>query len=171
MDSAVYEIQSYIRNISRTDSRIPSLVPDGIYGAETAESITAFQRAHLLPQTGKTDLATWNKLVEESDKALLTLSEPFQTAPAKNSDFPLKREKKSHLNANVNLMLNRMSDFYDNFSGAVLSLDYTEETERLIGDFQSLAGITATGETDKNTWNLLSSLYLLLTEEEDSQVF
>ncbi len=167
MDSAVYEIQTYIRNISRLDPQIPSLVPDGIYGAETAESITAFQRKHLLPQTGKVDFSTWNKLVEESDKALLALSEPFQTAPAKSSDFPLKKGNKSHLNANVNLMLYRLSDFYENFSGAVISHDYTEETERLIGVFQSLTGISSTGETDKNTWNLLSALYLLLTEDRE----
>ena len=62
MDTAVYEIQTYIRNISRLDTQIPSLVPDGIYGTETAESITAFQRRHLLPQTGKVDFSTWNKL-------------------------------------------------------------------------------------------------------------
>ncbi len=166
MDTAVYEIQRYIRNISRLDRDIPSLVPDGIYGEETTESITAFQRKNLLPQTGKVDLTTWNKLLEENDKAVFAFSEPIQTAPAKNGDFPLKKGKESHLNRNVNLMLTRLSDFYDNFSGATLSADYTEETERLIGIFQSVTGNSVTGETDKIIWNLLSSLYLLLTENE-----
>ncbi|MBR6567314.1 MAG: peptidoglycan-binding protein [Clostridia bacterium] len=165
MNTAVYEIQTYIRNISRLDPQIPSLVPDGIYGEETTESITAFQRKHLLEQTGKVDSDTWNKLLEENDKALFAFSEPIQTAPVKNGDFPLKRGKESHLNGNINLMLLRLSDFYENLSGAVLSPDYTSETERLIGVFQSLTGIPVTGETDKSTWNLLSSLYLLLTEE------
>lgn len=165
MNTVVYEIQTYIRNISRLDPQIPSLVPDGIYGEETTESITAFQRKHLLEQTGKVDSDTWNKLLEENDKALFAFSEPIQTAPVKNGDFPLKRGKESHLNGNINLMLLRLSDFYENLSGAVLSPDYTSETERLIGVFQSLTGIPVTGETDKSTWNLLSSLYLLLTEE------
>ena len=165
MNTAVYEIQTYIRNISRLDPQIPSLVPDGIYGEETTESIAAFQRKHLLEQTGKVDSDTWNKLLEENDKALFAFSEPIQTAPVKNGDFPLKRGKESHLNGNINLMLLRLSDFYENLSGAVLSPDYTSETERLIGVFQSLTGIPVTGETDKSTWNLLSSLYLLLTEE------
>ncbi len=166
MDTAVYEIQTYIRNISRLDPQIPSLVPDGIYGAETAESITAFQRKHLLAQTGKVDFSTWNKLLEENDRAVFAFSEPVQTAPVRSGDFPLKRGKESHLNGNVNLMLSRLYDFYENFSGAVLSPDYTEETERLIGIFQSLTGNPVTGETDKNTWNLLSYLYLLLTEDQ-----
>ncbi|MBQ3137674.1 MAG: peptidoglycan-binding protein [Clostridia bacterium] len=166
MDTAVYEIQSYIRNISRIDGDIPSLVPDGIYGEETTRSVTAFQRKHFLPQTGKVDLDTWNKLSEESDKAVYIFSEPVETAPARKGDFPLKKGKDSHLNGNVNLMLVRLSDFYRNFDGAALSLDYTEETERLIGIFQSLTGNTVTGETDKSTWNMLSYLYLLLTEDE-----
>ena len=90
MNSAVYEIQSYIRNVSRLDGDIPSLVPDGIYGPETSESVTAFQRKHLLPQTGKADLATWNKLLEENDRAVFEFSEPLQTAPAVNGVFPLR---------------------------------------------------------------------------------
>ncbi len=165
MNSAVLEIQSYIRNISRLDEDIPSLVPDGIYGNETTESVIAFQKRHLLPQTGKVNLETWNKLLEENDRAVFFFSEPVQTAPATNGDFPLRKGKKSHLNGNINLMLTRLSDFYSNFSAGVLSPEYTEETEKLIGVFQALAGIPVTGETDKSTWNLLSFLYLLLTEE------
>ncbi len=166
MDTAVYEIQTYIRNISRLDPQIPSLVPDGIYGEETSDSITVFQRKHLLPQTGKVDFSTWNKLLEENDTAVFALSEPVQTAPVRKGNFPLKKGKESHLNRNVNLMLIRLSEFYENFSGAVLSHDYTAETERLIGVFQSLTGNPVTGETDKSTWNLLSYLYLLLTEDK-----
>ncbi len=166
MDTAVFEIQSYIRNISRIDDDIPSLVPDGIFGEETTESVLAFQRKHLLQQTGKVDFATWNKLLEENDRAVFAFSEPVQTAPATNGDFPLKRDKESHLNGNVNLMLTRLSDFYENFGGAVLSPDYTEATERLIRIFQSLTGNTVTGEVDKNIWNLLSYLYLILIQED-----
>lgn len=168
MDSAVFEIQNYIRNISRFDKDIPSLVPDGIYGNETTESVLAFQKKHLLAQTGKVNLETWNKLLEENDRAVFFFSEPVQTAPARSRDFPLRKGKSSHLNGNINLMLKRLSDFYTNFSSAVLSPEYTEETEKLIGIFQSLAGIPVTGETDKATWNLLSFLYLLLTEEENA---
>lgn len=165
MDRAVYDLQSFIRNISRTDRDIPSLIPDGIYGEETTESVLAFQRKHLLPQTGQADFTTWSRLSEESARAVSELSEPMQTAPVRKSDLPLKRGKASHLNSNVNLMLVRLSDFYDNFSGAVLSDSYTEETERLIRILQEVTQTEITGETDKNTWNLLSSLYLLLTEE------
>ena len=166
MDKAIYELQSYIRNISQLDSSVPSLIPDGIYGEETTASILAFQKRHLLPQTGKVDFDTWRKLSEENEKALYALSEPLQVAPAANNDFPLKKGKSSHLNENVNLMLTRLSAFYRNLDGAVPSSEYTDETERLIGIFQSLSGNTVTGETDKNTWNLLSSLYLLVKEED-----
>ena len=166
MNTAVYELQTYLRNISRTDAAVPSLIPDGIYGEETAESVMAFQRRHLLPQTGKVDFDTWKKLREESEKALFIFSRPLQTAPVTDRDFPLKKGKDSHLNGNINLMLTRLSEFYENFSGASPSSVYTDETERLTGIFQQLSGNTVTGEVDKNTWNLLSSLYLLMTEED-----
>ena len=166
MDTAVFEIQSYLRNISRVDRDIPSLIPDGIFGDETTQSVLAFQRKSLLPQTGRVDYETWSRIFEENEKALFILSEPLQTAPVTRDDLPLKKGKVSHLNSSVNLMLLRLSDFYGNFSGASLSSDYTEETERLISAFQSLSGLPVTGETDKQTWNLLSSLYLLLTERE-----
>ena len=168
MDTAVYEIQSYLRNVSRIDRDIPSLIPDGIFGPETAESILAFQRKHLMPQTGKVDFDTWNRILDESDKAVFIFSEPIQTAPVRNGDFPLKKGKQSHLNSNINIMLSRLSDFYGNFGGAVPSQDYTDETERLIGVFQELTEIPITGEVDKTTWNLLSSLYLLLTEDKSA---
>ena len=166
MNKAVFEIQSYLRNISRVDRDIPSLIPDGIFGDETTQSVLAFQRKSLLPQTGKVDYETWSRLSEENERALFILSEPVQTAPVTRDDLPLKRGKESHLNSNVNLMLLRLSDFYGNFSSASLSSDYTEETENLISTFQSLAGLPVTGEADKETWNLLSTLYLLLTEKE-----
>lgn len=166
MNSAVFEVQSFIRNISRYDKDIPSLIPDGIYGEETEESILAFQRKHLLPQTGKVDFDTWNKLLQENADALFNLSLPVQTAPVHNGDFPLKKGKSSHLNRNINLMLLRLSDFYENFDGAELSFDYTEKTTELIGTFQNLTGLPETGETDKQTWNLLSYLYLLLSENK-----
>ena len=35
---------------------------DGIYGDQTAAAVTAFQKANGLPQTGKVDRATWDKL-------------------------------------------------------------------------------------------------------------
>lgn len=168
MDTAVFEIQSYLRNISRIDKEIPSLIPDGIFGPETTESVLSFQRKNLLPQTGKVDFDTWNKILEESDKAVFIFSEPIQTAPVKTTDFPLKKGRPSHLNGNINLMLSRLSDLYKNFSGAVFSREYTDETERLVSVFQSLTDLPITGEVDKTTWNLLSSFYLLLTEDESA---
>ncbi len=164
MNDAVFELQSYIRNISRLDNSIPSLVPDGIYGEETTESVIAFQRKHLLPQTGKVDFDTWEKLTQENEKAVFAFSEPIQTAPVSDRDLPLREGKESHLNQNVNLMLYRLSSFYKNFSGISVSPDYTETTAELIGQFQRITGITVTGEVDKETWNLLSELYLLLRE-------
>ena len=49
MDDAVFEAQSYLRNIGRLDSDISRVVPDGIFGAETVAAVQSFQKKHGLP--------------------------------------------------------------------------------------------------------------------------
>ena len=54
-DSANYigqpirSLQTMLRAIAHTDSRIPPLVPDGIYGVNTTAAVREFQRQYDLP--------------------------------------------------------------------------------------------------------------------------
>ena len=46
---AVRIIQEYLNYIAETYSEIPSVNPDGVYGAATREAVTAFQRLFDIP--------------------------------------------------------------------------------------------------------------------------
>ena len=46
MDDAVFEAQSYLRNIGRLDSDISRVVPDGIFATETKEAVKSFQKKY-----------------------------------------------------------------------------------------------------------------------------
>ena len=59
----VMELQKYLHGISYYNPQIPRIVPDGIYDRETETAIRAFQREYHLPETGRTDMQTWNKLI------------------------------------------------------------------------------------------------------------
>ena len=48
----IYEIQTYLRYISRFFPQIPSVVPDGIFGDETESAIRAFQKMVGAEETG-----------------------------------------------------------------------------------------------------------------------
>ena len=60
----IKEIQRYIYNISHHNKRVPTIMPDGIYGPQTTAAVGSFQREYDLPVTGETDDKTWSKLVE-----------------------------------------------------------------------------------------------------------
>lgn len=162
MDELVLEFQGYLRNISRYDSDIPNVIPDGIFGDETRDSLKAFQRKHRLNETGTVDFSTWEKLIEENRKAVFFFSLPEQTAPITNEDFPLKEGKETHLNYNLNLMLSHLGRNYGNFDILEVNDIFSAQTRNQVLSFQKVTDKEQTGEVDKELWNSLSQLYLLL---------
>ncbi len=61
--SEVQEIQFYLQRISRFNPMVQSPVLDGIFGADTRNAVTSFQRAYGLEPTGIVDENVWNRLV------------------------------------------------------------------------------------------------------------
>ena len=55
----VRQLQQQLNRIARNYPAIPTLVPDGIYGPDTAEAVRMFQKIFHLPQTGIVDYPTW----------------------------------------------------------------------------------------------------------------
>ena len=65
-NSAVRELQRYIRTIALERGDVPTIVVDGFYDDVTSSAVSALQRSLGLPVTGTTDLATWNAARDES---------------------------------------------------------------------------------------------------------
>lgn len=55
-------LQTMLRVVASVTGEIPMVIPDGIYGAQTAASVRQFQQAADLPATGKVDEPTWERL-------------------------------------------------------------------------------------------------------------
>ena len=64
----VTHIQNMLRKLSVYNDDIRQVVPDGLYGKQTAESVTSFQRSQGLPETGEVDNDTWDRLVLTYDE-------------------------------------------------------------------------------------------------------
>ena len=81
----IEDIQRSLRTLSWEDTRIPSLSVDGLFGPETASSLSAFQRTSGLPATGKADNITWDALFEAYRQAVTqesaALPVPFFPSP------------------------------------------------------------------------------------------
>lgn len=57
-------IQRYLQKISRSDSRVPSVAVDGVYGEGTAAAVREIQRQFGLTQTGAIGPLTWSAIVQ-----------------------------------------------------------------------------------------------------------
>lgn len=60
----VRQLQEQLNSVASVYSSIPSLVPDGIYGENTRNTVEKFQSVFGLPQTGVVDFRTWYKVSE-----------------------------------------------------------------------------------------------------------
>ena len=80
---AVRNMQRYLRQLSYTDSDIPPVPIDGIFGEATSNSLIAFQRKNGLAATGVADRESWDALYRNY------LSSVRRFAPPKGfSPFP-----------------------------------------------------------------------------------
>ena len=59
----IRSLQTMLRVIAEDDSRLPTVVPDGLYGQSTLQAVSAFQRLYGLPVTGIADRITWERIV------------------------------------------------------------------------------------------------------------
>lgn len=160
---AIMELQQKLRDISKVQTDVVSVIPDGIFGDETEVSVKSFQRKSSLTETGKVDFDLWEKISAEQRKALFELSDPVQVIAIKREDLPLvfgQVSKKVHM---LNMMLNHLSERYSNFGNVGHGDEFTRDTEREVRSWQGVINHEVTGEVDKLTWNALAEHYLLLS--------
>ena len=64
LGAPILSLQAMLAVLSKSGIGISTVIPDGLYGSETARAVTEFQRLHALPETGQTDHTTWNHIVD-----------------------------------------------------------------------------------------------------------
>ena len=156
---SVTSLQTMLRIIALHDKTCPTVVPDGIYGKETARAVTVQQKRAGLPQTGITDFATWQAVcaayraaaVEVEPAAPLDVMMPPNAAILEGSD-----------NLHVLLiqaMLKTLHEVYANMEACSLTGTFDAGTVRAIRRLQHCCGLPESGILDKSLWQLLAGLY------------
>ena len=163
MDDAVFEAQSFLRNIARLDRDISPVVPDGIFATETTDAVKSFQKKYGLEETGIINFETWELIKSKNSEAIFTASEPIQIVRITNDDLPLTMGMDSTLVYTLHLMLNNVARKYDNFTPLPLQSLFDENTEREVKRWQRVISHPESGQVDKVTWNNLAEFYLLGT--------
>jgi peptidoglycan hydrolase-like protein with peptidoglycan-binding domain len=167
IEQPIRSLQTMLRVIAENDRRLPTVVPDGIYGPTTMNSVTAFQRMYELPITGITDQNTWEKIVEVYENALI------QIGPAEAIEIIMEPGEIFRIgdsNAYIYLLqsiLIQLSKDNPSISPPYHNGVLDNTTSEALLAFQLLAGLPPTGELDKITWKYLAKQFTLSASRED----
>ena len=158
---SVRSLQTMLRVISEADGVIPSPVPDGIYGQTTLNAVSTFQRNYGLPVTGITDQATWERITEVYEPALVRIgkAQPIEIIFEPNQVFRLG-DRSPYLYLLQGILL-ALSDPYGLEQEPEVSGIMDPATSAALSGFQVLAGLPATGELDRITWKHLVHQFTL----------
>ena len=161
VEQPIRSLQTMLRVISEDDPRLPTVVPDGIYGPTTMHSVSAFQRLYGLPVTGITDQQTWEKIVSVYEPALISVgpAEPIEIILQPGEVFRL-----GDSNAYIYLLqsiLIQLSNDNPTIVAPIHNGTFDNPTSEALAAFQFLAGLPATGELDKITWKYLVKQFTL----------
>ena len=156
---AIFNLQRYLRQLSRFDPDIPSVDEDGIFGEETRLALTVFQRRYGLPVTGTADAETWARLFSEYLASVegRTRPDPVFIFPRFPPDYSVGRGDENIYVGVIQLLLRDVITLYGRDAEA-LPIDgiFGELTERAIRDFQRVQRLPEDGRVDRVTWNRLA---------------
>lgn len=157
----VRSLQTMLRVLAENDYSHPTLVPDGIYGPETMQAVSIFQRKHGLSVTGVTDQATWDAIVAAYEPALIQQAEAWPLEIVLNPGQVIRKGQRHPHVYLVQAILQVLSEVYESVSNPSFTGLLDDSTADSLASFQALNGIPMTGNLDKITWKALALQYPL----------
>ncbi len=165
----IRSLQTMLRVLSEADATYPSVIPDGIYGRNTRDAVTYFQRRHGLPVTGVADPATWERITREYTPAQVQVDPAQPLQLILNPGEVLKKGSRGYNIYILQAILLTLAEVY----GSMVAPDMTgildDQTSESVTSFQFLSELPQTGEVDKITWKHLALQYPLAVNHVDSK--
>ena len=153
-NAAVAEVQRFLYMLSTTTSPdIPRVAVDGIWGAETADAVIAFQRMQGLEENGKVNYETFEALYYEYTVALSDIES--RSYLISYQGFPLKRNMMNDDVLLLHLIITEIQKEYGYLTEVSKSTYYSETTEKAVVELQGIFGIEESGEVDADTFSRL----------------
>lgn len=155
VEQPVRSLQTMLRVLAEDDNRLPTVVADGIYSADTMNAVTAAQRKYGLPITGIVDQETWEVITENYESAIVRIgkAEPIEIIMDPNQVF--RRGDRSPYVYLLQSMLTQLSNDHPTIIAPGHSGTLDDTTSESLSAFQQLSGLPITGEFDKITWKHL----------------
>ena len=157
----VRSLQTMLRVLAEDDEELLALIPDGIYGSQTRQAVSAFQRKYGIPVTGVVNQDTWERIAAEHAPALVRLGPAEPLRLILNPNQIIRRGESHPYLFLVQSMLATLAEIYGSLLAPGISGILDEATADALSSFQYLSALPQTGELDKITWKHLALQYPL----------
>lgn len=161
VEQPVRSLQTMLRVIAEDDGKIPTVVPDGIYGPSTMNAISAIQRREGLQATGVTNQETWDVIVALYEAAIIRVGKAEPIEILLEPGEILRAGDSSPYVHLSQAMLAQLSHSHPTILPPSNSGVMDDETVSAITAFQILANLPPTGELTRETWKNLSKQFTL----------
>lgn len=158
----IESLQTMLRQISDTDSRILPVVPDGYYGPSTFASVRSFQQVYGLSPTGEADSLTWDTISAVFQQSSLQRFPPSALPVWGVNQVVDPGEFNYHVYL-VQGMLAALAHFFPALVPPPSDGILNSATVQGLQWVQQSAGLPETGQLNALTWNFLSGLYRTTT--------
>ena len=161
LSQPIRNLQTMLRVIAKQQNHPRPLIPDGIYGPETMQAVSEFQKQHGLPPTGTADRRTWDAILNCYHPARISLI-PAQPLHVLMEPQEILQSGDSHPNLYlVQAMLEVISKAFLSVEHPGFSGCLDTKTVNALKSFQLLCGLQESGKLDKITWKHLALQYPL----------
>lgn len=162
----VTELQQYLREIHQSGANVRAVIPDGIYGQQTRDAVTDFQRSKNIPPTGEVNFRTWEAIYSAYRDAKGNLNMQEGIMPFPSLVTVISKGDSGAVVIFLQTMLNTIAGMHNNITSNSLSGVYDEDTALAVTELQAASGIPPTGQTDINTWNTIVRIFNTASDYE-----
>lgn len=165
LNQPIRSLQTMLRTIARVEPNQMNVIPDGIYGPQTAAAVRSFQRRQGLNPTGAVDQATHERIVQEYERAYIEAEKARPVQINLDPGRVLRRGERNHHIYLVQSMLTVLHLLFPQIPAPPHTGVLDPRTAESLAAFQTAAGLPPTGELDKRTWRDLALSYALAADQ------
>ena len=165
----VRSLQTMLRVLAEEDSRLPTVVPDGIYGSDTMQAVSAFQRTRDLPVTGVADQSTWEAIVNDYEPALVRIGKAESIEIIMDPGKVFVIGDSSPYLFLMQSMLTQLSFDHPAIERPAHTGVLDNSSAASLSAFQKLSDLPQTGQLDKITWKHLVRQFTLNAHHNEAK--
>lgn len=163
----VVTLQYFLALLGRFVDFLPAITVDGVYGNQTENAVSAFQRYKNLPVTGEVDEETWFSLYAAYKGVVDYLAEKTPSVSVTTEPFPGIVLRRGDVGPSVRLMrqyLSYIADYFYDLTPLSSGNLFDTRMQNAVRQFQQIFSLNPTGQINELTWNAIADTYSTLRE-------